>query len=155
MHAVGDWDTLLHTSRTAQAIHSSHKQPLLAVCKPPFFSLQLLSLPELLPLSHPAAPPICPCYAEQQGRADSATAAANESTATSSCCMRTGIPACGGKPDTTDFVKNIEHPSGHTDLLIPTKPSLGHCFASFCSLEGWNSSGARNLCCFSLSRWSA
>lgn len=143
------------TSHTAQAIHSSHKQPLLAVCKPPFFSLQLLSLPELLPLSHPAAPPICPCYAEQQGRADSATAAANESTATSSCCMRTGIPACGGKPDTTDFLKNIEHPSGHTDLLIPTKPSLGHCFASFCSLEEWNSSGACNLCCFSLSRWSA
>lgn len=82
----------------------------------------------------PSTPPICPCCAEQGWRADPATAAGRKSTDTSSCSTRTGILACGGKPDKTGFVKSMEHPSRHTDLLISTKPPLRHHFAPFCSL---------------------
>lgn len=91
------------SSHAAQGTHSSHKQPLLATYRlvaPPF-------LPPAAVTARPAAPdpsstpPICPYYAEQWCRADPATAAGNESTATSSCCTRTAILACGGSPHKT------------------------------------------------------
>lgn len=57
------------------------------------------------------------------------------STAASSCCARTDMPTCGGKPGTSGFVKDIKSPSGRTDLVIPRRPSFGHPFAPLCSAE--------------------
>lgn len=129
-------------SPTAQAAHSSHCWPH-ACSWHPILSFQLLSLPELLPQSHPAP-----------------------HTSALAVLSRGGgqiLPQQQGTKHSYQQLQHwsrypwmcMEHPSGHTDLLTPTKPSLRHCFAAFCSLEGCNSSGGCNLSCFTLSRGSA
>lgn len=77
-----DRDTQLCSakSRTAQAIHSSHKQPPLAMCMlmAPHF-LPPAAVTSRVPVTQPSGiPPVCPCSGEQWCGTDPATPAGNE-----------------------------------------------------------------------------
>lgn len=67
-------------SPTAQAAHSSHKQPLLATCMlvAPHFVLPAAVTARAAAPEPSSTPHICPCCAEQGWRADPATAAGNK-----------------------------------------------------------------------------
>lgn len=117
-------------SYTAQAIYSSHKQPLLATCMlmaPHFLP------PALLPQSHQASRPSALALLGSGVGQTLPHQLGTRSMAASSCCARMDMPACGGKPGTSGFVKGIKHPSGHTDLVTPTRTFFRHPFTPVCS----------------------
>lgn len=112
----------------------------------PIFSLQLLSPPGFLSHSHPASHRSALALGSSGAGQTLPHQLGMRSTAANSCCTRTDMPACGGKPGTSGFIKDIKHPSGRTDLVIRTRPSLGHPFAPLClaDLLHWRGGTAQN-----------
>lgn len=161
MHAVVTGILSSTASGTAQATHSSSPCWLHACSWHLIFSLQLLSLPELLPQSHPAPHPSALAVLsrgggqilpqQQGGKAQIPAAAAQEQESLHVEESQTRLVlsrAWNILPDTQTF-SSLQNLLLGT-ILLPFAP-----FWSIPLLEGWNSSRTFNLCCFSLSRWSA
>ena len=143
-----DRDTQLcsASSHTAQAIHSTHKQPLLATC--------MLMTPHFLPpaavTARAAAPepsgilPICPCSAKQRCGAGPATPAGNEKHGCQQLLHKNGHACMWRKARHQWFCQGHQtslrtHRPCHPHKAFPWTPFHSPLLVRAALLEGWDS----------------
>lgn len=159
-----DRDTQLCSakSRTAQAIHSSHKQPPLAMCMlmAPHF-LPPAAVTSRVPVTQPSGiPPVCPCSGEQWCGTDPATPAGNEKHGCQQLLHKNGHACMWRKARHQWFYQGHQtsfgtHRPCHPHKAFPWTPFCSPLLGRPASLEGWDSSEPCNMCCSGLSWRSA